>query len=100
MKYRTSLWRESLHLRALLLERGVNVERQRGRDARVPEDLRERLGVKAPLDTTRGEGVAERVEGVIAKPQSAHQRLVAAVERAGLDRHLAPRDHEMPVRAA
>ena len=59
---RSSAGREALHLGALLLKRGVNVEGKRGGDVGVPEDLRERLGIKALLNAARREGVAQIVE--------------------------------------
>ena len=72
--------RQALHLHAFLLQRGMHVEGQRGRDARMSEYLRERLGVKSLLDASRGKGVPQRVEGVALNTVSAHQRLVSAVE--------------------
>ena len=97
---RSSAGREALHLGALLLKRGVNVEGKRGGDVGVPEDLRERLGVKALLNAARREGVAQGVEGILLKPVAAHQRFVAAVEAGGLGGARRGRQDEIPVVSA
>lgn len=56
------------------------IEHQRGGNIGVPEDLRQRFGVKSMLHTAGRKGVPQRVEGVVANVMLAEKALVAPVK--------------------